>query len=148
MSKSNSKKAVICTLFTCEALSSGVAMGSQVYSLNDIPTVQPGGQQQSGDMSLYLLIKINDASTQSLVNVKYNQQNKTFLIRAEDLKSLRVKFKDIPAGNPWVDVGKLPGVKVVYVPVDQILNLYISNARLMPYEISLNNGSDTNYKDW
>jgi len=146
MSKRNSKKAVICTLFTCEALSSGVVMASQVYSLNDIPTIPPGGQQQSGDMSLYLLIKINDASTQSLVNVKYNQQKKTFLIRAEDLKSLRLNFKDIPAGNPWVDVSKLPGVKTVYVPDDQILNLYIPDARLTPYQISLNNGPETNYK--
>lgn len=144
MSKCN-RKTVICTLLTCEAFSSGGVVASQVYSLNDIPTVPPGRQQSSENMPLYLLIKINDASTQSLVNVKYNQQKKTFSIRAEDLKSLRLRVTDFPAGNPWVDVTKLPGVRAVYVPDDQILNLYIPDANLTPYEISLNNGPETNY---
>ncbi len=143
MSNTNTKKAVICTLFTCEAFSSGAAFASEIHSLNDIPALQKD-QQQAGDMSLYLLIKINDQTTQSLLNVKYDQKSSSFFIRANDLKNLRIKLTDLPADNPWINVGKLPGVKAVYVPDDQILNLYVPQAKLSAYEISLNNGPEAN----
>ncbi|EPH3386179.1 hypothetical protein PFH69_002031 [Klebsiella oxytoca] len=76
MSNKNRKKSVIYMLFTLESLTVSVAFASQVNSLNNIPSVQPGTQMQSVDMSLYLMIKINNQSAQNLINVKYSQQKK------------------------------------------------------------------------
>lgn len=139
----NSKKSVICMLFTCKTLTATVAFASQIHSLNDIPSVQPGTQLQPVDMSLYLLIKINNQSTQRLINVRYNQQEKVFMIRAEDLKKLRIKLPEFPADNPWIDIANLKGVEAIYIPDEQILNLSVQQAQLSAYEISLNNSSKT-----
>lgn len=141
----NRKKAVICTFFTCEVFSSVAALASQAHSLNDIPGL-PKNVQQSGEMSLYLLIKINDQVTQTLVNVKYNKQDNAFFIRSDDLKNLRIKLNELPVDNPWVNVTKLPGIKVVYIPDGQVLNLYVPQAKLSAYEISLNNSPEANNK--
>ena len=121
MSNKNRKKSVIYMLFTLESLTVSVAFASQVNSLNNIPSVQPGTQVQSVDMSLYLMIKINNQSTQNLINVKYSQQKKNFMIRAEDLKKLRIKLPELPAGNPWVDIAKLKGIEFIYIPDEQML---------------------------
>lgn len=141
MSNKNRKKSVIYMLFTLESLTVSVAFASQVNSLNNIPSVQPGTQVQSVDMSLYLMIKINNQSTQNLINVKYSQQKKNFMISAEDLKKLRIKLPELPAGNPWVDIAKLKGIEFIYIPDEQMLNLYVQQAQLSAYEISLSNGS-------
>lgn len=62
------------------------------------------------------------------------------MIRAEDLK-LRIKLPELPAGNPWVDIAKLKGIEFIYIPDEQMLNLYVQQAQLSAYEISLSNGS-------